>query len=427
MAFNWKNLFRIQSNGAKTIDEAITYDTLLSSYTSQQAGEAQALTAYARGVQAIAEAVAQVHFEVYETRDNGHSYRTDSKLNYLLNTAPNNYQNAFDFWRSIQETVLYRGNCFVEIKRESDSTPKELHIIRSTTRPAPMFVDLGQDGVQLFWKFTEDKGDALPDRDLLHFKTSGFNEDLLGNDPLVQYAKALRLSGNTEAYANNVYERNGNISVVLTTEKALTDEQMGRLKSSWTNRYSGRDGDATVVLEEGMGLKSIQITPDQAKFLENRKFQIQEVARILGVPTPVLMDYSDYNYNTAETADLDFYKRSISPKVDYIEKELTKKLLSSRKIKSGKRVKGDVRPLFRADMETRMKYLQDRFSVGSITPNQIRMSEGDEPIEGNPAMDKTYIMSNLAPSDKIETFYEKGEKVDKDVSIKKEEDKPEED
>ena len=115
---------------------------------------------------------------------------------------------------------------------------------------------------------------------------------------------------------------------------------------------------------------------------------------------------------SAETADLDFYKRAISPKVDMLEKELTKKLLTDRQNQMGKEIKGDVRPLFRADMETRVKYLQDRFSMGSITPNQIRMAEGDAPITDNPAMDKTYIMSNLAPSDKIEGFYEKDEKPD---------------
>ena len=338
MAFNWKNLFRIKTYGAKSIDEAITYDTLLSSFTANQASEAKSLTAYSRGVQAISEAVAQVNFEMYERKD-GHDYRTDSNINYLLNVAPNNYQNAFDFWRSAMEMTLYHGNCFIEIKRNKDAQPTSFHIIRRTTRPAPLMVDLGDDGVQLFWKFTQDEGDAIPDRDVIHIKINGTSEDLLGNDPLVQYAKTIKLSGNTEAYANNVYERNGNISVVLTTEKALDDPQMKRLKDSWTNRYSGRDGDATVVLEEGMSVEPIQIRPDQAKFLENRKFQIQEIARILGVPTPVLMDYSDYNYNTAETADLDFYKRAVSPKVDYIEKELTKKLLSTRSIKKGKKIK----------------------------------------------------------------------------------------
>ena len=78
-------------------------------------------------------------------------------------------------------------------------------------------------------------------------------------------------------------------------------------------------------------------------------------------------------------------------------------------------------------METRMKYLQDRFSVGSITPNQIRVAEGDEPILDNPAMDKTYIMSNLAPSDKIESFYDQGEKGDGKETIKKEAEEEEKD
>jgi HK97 family phage portal protein len=408
MAFDWSKIYNIASKGAKSIGDIATYDTLLQAFVSSSKAEARSLTAYARGVQAIAEAVAQVKFEVHEQKDGYTRKKKDDSLNYLINTDPNVLQNAFDFWRTATEIVLYKGNCFIKvIRNESSGKPTSLEIQHSNYRPTSALAMM--DGEKrLYWIFEEGK-DPIADRDLIHLKFSGAEEDLLGVDPLTQFSDTIGLSRSTEKYATNVYKKNGNLSVVLTTEKAMNDEQIERLRTSWNQRYSGDNAEATVILEEGMDAKPIQIRPDQAKFLENRKFQIQEIARILGVPTPILMDYSDYNYNTAETADLDFYKRSISPKVDYIEKELSKKLLSPKAKKAGERVVGDVRPLFRADMETRVKYLQDRFSMGSITPNEVRMSEGDAPKENEPAMDKTYIMSNLAPADKIEGFYDKNE------------------
>ena len=412
MAIDFKKLFGIAKFGSKDLSEVLGYSELLNSYIPANNHEAKTLTAYSRGVQAIAEAVAQARFEIFEEK-NGYDFRKkDDPINYLLNVAPNSYQNAYDFWRSAMEIVLYHGNCFIGVDRNQDGQPVALHINRISFKPQALLTDVSTNSVpnrQLFWMFTDNVENAVPDRDVIHLKISGSSGDLLGEDPIQQFAKTITLSGNSEEFANNIYEKNGNISVVLKTDKALKPDQIQKLRDSWATRYGGRNGEATVLLEEGMDIKPIQITPDQAKFLENRKFQIQEVARILGVPTPILMDYSDYNYNTAETADLDFYKRAVSPKIDMMEKELMRKLLTERSIKRGKSVKADVRPLFRADMETRMKYLQDRFSVGSITPNQIRVSEGDEPIEGNPAMDKTYIMSNLAPSDKIESFYDKEE------------------
>lgn len=425
MAINWQKVLGIKQNGSKNLQDAVKYSTLMSTYLPADGTGAPSLSAYSRGVQAISEAVAQVKFESFVMK-NGYSTREDnSDLTYLINIAPNSYQNGFDFWRSAMEMVLYTGNCFIKINRDNASgKPLSFDIIRINPRPTASFVEDSNTGVKtLYWSFSssDDKEDKIADSDLIHLKINGSSDNLLGVDPLTQFERTLRLSTNTEEYANNVYEKNGNMSVVLTTEKALTEPQMDRLSKSWKDRYGGSNGDATVILEEGMDAKPIQITPDQAKFIENRKFQIQEIARILGVPTPVLMDYSDYNYNTAETADLDFYKRSISPKVDLIEKELTKKLITARKARKGKEIKGDVRPLFRADMETRMKYLQDRFSVGSITPNQIRVAEGDEPITEQPAMDKTYIMSNLAPSDKIEGFYEKEEKGDSKTDTNTEE------
>ena len=412
MAFNWKKVMGIATEGGKDLKEVVTFSSLLKSYVGGRKSSAASITAYARGVQAISEAVAQVSFDVHSRKSNGHTSRdVEDRLNYLINVRPNDYQNGFEFWRTAIEITLYQGNCFIHINRDHDGgEPTSLDIVYTVTRPTPRIVKV--DGQKrLFWQFTQQAEDSIPDRDLIHIKFTGSNEDLLGDVPTTQFERALRLTTNSEEYANNVYEKNGNISVVLTTEKALKPEQVKRLSDSWANRYDTNKGDATVVLEEGMNVSPIQIRPDQAKFLENRKFQIQEIARILGVPTPILMDYSDYNYNTAETADLDFYKRAVSPKVDFIEKELTRKLLTVRQNELGKEIKGDVRPLFRADMETRVKYLQDRFSMGSITPNQVRIAEGDEPMEGMPAMDKTYIMTNLAPSDKIESIYDKKENI----------------
>lgn len=419
MAVDWSRVKNILNSGSKDLKEVVNYSSLLHAFTGASSSGAMALTSYSRGVQAIAEAVAQVRFEEFKKTD-GYSYRVAGEIDYLLNVAPNNYQNAFDFWRMSTEIILYTGNCFIKINRDSNGTPKSLEILRRNQRPQALLANVGtktEPNNQLFWLFEDNIESAVPDRDVIHLKINGSDVDMLGNDPLVQYANTIQLSSNSERYANNIYEKNGNISVVLTTDGVLDESQANRLRASWAGRYGGADGDATVILEEGMDVKPIQITPDQAKFLENRKFQIQEVARILGVPTPILMDYSDYNYNTAETADLDFYKRAISPKIDMIEKELTRKLLTKKSIMKGKTITGDVRPLFRVDMETRMKYLQDRFSVGSITPNEIRVAEGDEPKMGEPAMDKTYIMSNLAPADKIESFYDKGEKIDSEDPI----------
>ena len=415
MAFNWKKVLGIAQEGSKDLKEVVRFSTLLDSYIGGRKSSAASITAYARGVQAISEAVAQVSFDVHSRKPSGYSSRdSEDRLNYLINVRPNDYQNGFEFWRTAVEITLYQGNCFIHINRDRDGgEPTSLDIIYTITRPTPRMVEVEGER-RLFWQFSTAE-QSVPDRDLIHLKFTGSNEDLLGDTPTTQFERALRLTTNSEVYANNVYEKNGNISVVLTTEKALKPEQIKRLRDSWANRYDSNKGDATVVLEEGMNVSPIQIRPDQAKFLENRKFQIQEIARILGVPTPILMDYSDYNYNTAETADLDFYKRAVSPKVDFIEKELTRKLLTVRQNKLGKEIKGDVRPLFRADMETRVKYLQDRFSMGSITPNQVRIAEGDEPIEGMPAMDKTYIMTNLAPSDKIESIYDKKENPSKEV------------
>ena len=183
MAFNWKNLFRIQRSGTQSIDEAVTYSTILNSFNSAQSTEAKSLTAFSRGVQAISEAVAQVQFELYE-RKNGYDYRTNDNLNYLLNVAPNNFQNAFDFWRAATEMTLYQGNCFIEIKRDTNGNPKALYIIRRTSRPQALLADMGDAGMQLFWQFSSEE-DVIPDRDVIHFKLNGTDETLPGNDTLV--------------------------------------------------------------------------------------------------------------------------------------------------------------------------------------------------------------------------------------------------
>ena len=391
----------IISTGTKSLNEAITYSPLLQSFYPSRNGDIQSLTALYRGVQAISDSCAQIEWEINQKENKS----IDPNLEFLLNIRPNPYTSSFTLWHTAVNKTLINGDAFIYIERDSrTSKPMALYMIHNDVKPTVKVYE----NDRITYDFGENHGGEIAAEDVLHirFDVDELNE-FLGTDITKRFRRALSIAASADGYAESVYKNNGNISGVLETDKMLKDEQVERLRASWKDRYNTKS-ESTVILEGGMKFRPISINPSDSKFLEARKFQISEVARILGVPMFVLAEYEGYKYGSMETAELDFYKRSIAPKITAIEEEITIKLLTDRRVRLGARCTGNAKKLLRTDTATRMAYYKELFYLGAITPEEIRKDEGRTTLDSE-GMDKTYIQANLIPSDKIDSFYENKE------------------
>ena len=147
-----------------------------------------------------------------------------------------------------------------------------------------------------------------------------------------------------------------------------------KLRDAWHRAYGGRNAHKVAVLEEGVKFTPISIPNNEAQFLETRKFQIEEIARMYRVPLHMIGDLDHATFSNVEHLSLDFVKYSLDPWIVRWEQSLQKALLSDSE-KGQYFVKFNVDGLLRGDYASRMQGYATARQNGWMSANDIRELE----------------------------------------------------
>jgi len=142
-----------------------------------------------------------------------------------------------------------------------------------------------------------------------------------------------------------------------------------------------------------MTFKTIQMNPQDVDFLNTRKFQVNEIARIFRIPPHLLADLERATFSNIEAQQIDFVVHTIRPYLVNIEQEMNKKLLRETE-KKDHYVKFSIQGLLRGDSEARSKYYQTLNQIGVLSINEIRAFEDMNPVADG---DTHYYPLNFAP------------------------------
>jgi HK97 family phage portal protein len=185
-----------------------------------------------------------------------------------------------------------------------------------------------------------------------------------------------------------------NASGVIEVPGDLLPEQARELKEDFKRRNAGlKNMHMPPVLTGGAQFKQLTISPEQSQFLQQREFSVNEVARWFRVPPHMIgqVDRSTSWGSGIEYQGMQFLNFTLRPWIQRLEDAWTKWMLIFDK---GARVGFDVRELLRGDHKARGDYYMARFQTASITPNQIRVAEGEKPEDGG---DVYYYPANQVP------------------------------
>ena len=243
--------------------------------------------------------------------------------------------------------------------------------------PNRMTVDRDDKG-QLYYQYNTSKDDAptmkgsmvnLKPSDVLHIPGLGF-DGLVGYSPIAMAKNAIGMAIACEEYGAKFFANGAAPSGVL--EHPGTIKDPARLRESWTATFGGSsNANKVAVLEEGMKYTPISISPEQAQFLETRKFQINEIARIFRVPPHMVGDLEKSSFSNIEQQSLEFVKYTLDPWVARWEQAIVRSLLSAEE-KAEYFVKFNVDGLLRGDYQSRMNgYAIGRQNVW-MSANDIR-------------------------------------------------------
>ena len=359
-------------------------------------------------VRILAESIAALPLHVYEYRDGGKERVPKHPLYFLLHDAPNREMTSFIFRETLMTHLLLYGNCYAQIIRNNGGGVIGLYPLL----PNRMTVERDDDG-EIIYRYTPTTAERQFDKsaqvtlrrtDVLHIPALGFN-GLIGFSPIAMARNAIGVAIATEEFGAKFFENGARPSGILTHPGTIKNPD--KIRESWQSVYSGSENTGKVaILEEGMKYESISIPPDDAQFLDTRKFQLNEIARIFRVPPHMLADLERATFSNITHQSLEFVMYSLMPWIVRWEQGLCKALfLPSERGKYF--VKFSVEGLLRGDYETRMRGYQLAIQNGIMSVNEVRELEDMNPIAASAGGDLHLVNGNVAKLEDAGAAYSK--------------------
>ena len=360
---------------------------------------AMQMTAVYSCVRILAEAVAGLPLHLYRYKEDGGKEKAlDHPLYLLLHDEPNPEMSSFVFRETLMTHLLLWGNAYAQIIRNGKGEVIALYPLM----PNRMVVDRDIHG-QLYYQYTRSTEEAptmkgvtvnLPPSDVLHIPGLGF-DGLVGYSPIAMAKNAIGMAIACEEYGAKFFANGAAPGGVLEHPGTIKDPQ--RVRESWQSTFGGSgNANKIAVLEEGMKYTPIGISPEQAQFLETRKFQINEIARIFRVPPHMVGDLEKSSFSNIEQQSLEFVKYTLEPWLVRWEQSIQRTLFSPEE-KKRYFAKFNVEGLLRGDYASRMSGYATARQNGWMSANDIRELENLDRIPTEDGGDLYLINGNMLP------------------------------
>lgn len=336
------------------------------------------LTAVYACVRILSETMASLPFVLYRTDASGGKVRvTDHWLYRLFARRPNRFQNPFEWREMMQGHLALRGNAYNRIISNARGEITELVPIH----PDRIRIELLPSG-EFRYRVTDRDGreSVLPRGEVWHLR--GLSSDgLLGMSPIEIARESVGMALAAQDYgarffANDAKPTGGWIEFPGSFKDA---EAKKVFRESYQQAQSGANRGKVLVLENGMKFHEVGVTNRDAQFLELRKFQITDIARLFRVPPHMIGDLDRATFSNIEQQSLEFVMHTMTPWAERWEASIEAELLPD---DDGLEVEFDFANLMRGDAASRAGYYQSGIQNGWLTRNEARLAENLNPLEG---------------------------------------------
>lgn len=343
-------------------------------------------------VRVLAESVAGLPCILYRRLpERGKERAYDHYLYPILHDAPNPRMTAFEFFEIGMVHLCLWGNFYAQVVRDGAGRVIELWPLR----PDRMEIWQSPDGRELAYKYSPSSGgeEWIPQEYILHVR--GMGSDGVRGYSLIRLARnAIGLGLAAEEFGSRFFANDARPGVVLQHPGVLGEEAFKRIRDSWEMMHGGAaNAWRPAILEEGMTVATVGFPPEDAQFLETRKFQINEVARIFRIPPHMLQDLDRATFSNIEHLAIEFVVHTLRPWLCRWEQALTNQLLRPSE-RSQYFVEFLVEGLLRGDTESRYRAYAVGRQWGWLSPNDVRELENMNPIPGG---DRYDVPLNMMP------------------------------
>ncbi len=331
-------------------------------------------------VKVLAESIAMLPCTLYRKgAGQSRAPAEDHPLYELLRYQPNEWQTSVDFFEMMVGSLCLRGNGYAWVNHSRSGDVVEL---------LPMHPDMVnvtmESGFRLNYQITLSDGSFkdLGAGDIFHVRGLSLN-GWLGISPIAYAREAIGLALAAEKFGGQLFRNGAKMGGILEHPGRLSDEASKRLKESFDLSTSGENAHKTALLEEGTKYNKISIAPEDAQFLETRKYQRSEIAAIYRVPAHLINDLEKATFSNIEQLGLEFVSLCLMPWITRIEQAIRRDLIA-REERPTYSVAFNVSALLRGDAAARSAFYHNGILDGWMVRNEARAMESELGIVLNP-------------------------------------------
>lgn len=337
------------------------------------------LSAYWAGTKITAQTIASLSCDVMERQSNGVKVRVpDHELQIILDESPNKEQTSIEFWEGRVIGLCTTGNGFAEKLMIGN------RVVGLDPMPATTLVRRDKNQNLEYSFYERGKEVVLPAEKVFHIKAFGDGD--VGMSPVEYARQTLSLSIASEKFAGQTYSKGGRVKGFFVTPSGtmLTPEQRVDAKKNLVEANSGPNAPWASILEGGVDFKTVGLSMRDAEMILNRRFNVEEICRWLGVP-PILVGHSAEGqtvWGTGYTAIMQSWLNfSLRAQLKRIEQAIEKRIMTPEQRRRFS-VKFNYEDLLRGDTHARSAFYVALLNAGVMTINEVRKIEGLPPVEG---------------------------------------------
>tara|TARA_R110002153_G_scaffold46216_1_gene130367 strand:+ start:1943 stop:3163 length:1221 start_codon:yes stop_codon:yes gene_type:complete len=339
-------------------------------------------------VKLLTETVSSLPLKVYNTVDGSLVEDTTSRLATILGSTPNAIDTPVEFKETLLLNLNTNGNAYGQIRRGAGDQLIAIEPLASAQMEVSMI-----DGV-VEYRYTGSDGipRVLPTDDIIHFRFMG--NGIVGLNPIEYAAGSISNQLASEDFASRYFQSGAKPSGVMSTDMVLTDAQHAQVMGRFANMSDGTsNAHRTLVLEAGMKYQQVQLSPEAMQLLENKRYNLEDIARFYAIPSVLINDTTAGTTwgSGIEQIKLGWLSTGLSPLLTRIEQRLERSLTTAG---SGVRIKFDTTQFMRADSKGQAEFLSKLVTNGIMTRNEARSRLNLSAMDN---ADELTAQVNLAP------------------------------
>lgn len=350
-----------------------------------------------QAVRLISETIGSLPCKFYRETDASKEAAKDHSSHKIAHSRANDWTSAGQLRVDLTVDALLHGAGYAQVVRASDDRPLELHRLD----PSKVQRNFEDDGEPYYLVSSGSGQVRLSYRDVLYIPAFG------GVSPIRFGREALGIASLLEKHSAQLFGSGARPAALLYNEgKGLSDETargsttISKIYASWRKAFNGGPQNAPLVLDDGWKYQQIALTSTDAQFIENRLEQINEVARIFGVPPHMLFQLERATWSNAEQMAASFLQLCLRPWLDKWQDAYATVLLTDDE-RDDHYFEFVIDDLQRADAAGRAEIFGKLVAMRAMTSNEVRAAMNLPALPGGDELGNPYTTTTTTgPADR---------------------------